>query len=113
MIRRPPRSTLLPYTTLFRSRETVAHENTTGLKGRGGNIDDAELAGLEVLNELFHRGRLSDADFHSDTQTASVRQDFLQRGHQLRVVLLGVRADTNELVAQAALALAVANVEAM
>src|SRR3712207_8070506 len=25
MIRRPPRSTLFPYTTLFRSRNTVAH----------------------------------------------------------------------------------------
>src|SRR3712207_8998321 len=26
MIRRPPRSTLFPYTTLFRSREDVGHE---------------------------------------------------------------------------------------
>ena len=25
MIRRPPRSTLFPYTTLFRSRETILH----------------------------------------------------------------------------------------
>src|SRR3712207_7548152 len=26
MIRRPPRSTLFPYTTLFRSRDVVAHQ---------------------------------------------------------------------------------------
>src|SRR3712207_7973546 len=32
MIRRPPRSTLFPYTTLFRSRKTVAKTNIT--KGR-------------------------------------------------------------------------------
>src|SRR2546430_12514145 len=28
MIRRPPRSTLFPYTTLFRSRSCAAHTNT-------------------------------------------------------------------------------------
>src|SRR5687768_17957429 len=32
MIRRPPRSTLFPYTTLFRSRRCLAHD----LRGRGG-----------------------------------------------------------------------------
>src|SRR2546422_3156526 len=30
MIRRPPRSTLFPYTTLFRSRETRAHADSLG-----------------------------------------------------------------------------------
>src|SRR5256885_12302129 len=30
MIRRPPRSTLFPYTTLFRSREDVAHDTALG-----------------------------------------------------------------------------------
>src|SRR5258708_24893497 len=37
MIRRPPRSTLFPYTTLFRS-------------------DDAADCGLELVGELVHRG---------------------------------------------------------
>src|SRR5258708_24703770 len=35
MIRRPPRSTLFPYTTLFRSRSTV-HEGNTGTMQKFG-----------------------------------------------------------------------------
>src|SRR2546421_13080427 len=34
MIRRPPRSTLFPYTTLFRSR--AAAQGVAGYRGRGG-----------------------------------------------------------------------------
>src|SRR2546425_8442507 len=33
MIRRPPRSTLFPYTTLFRSRNAVDTEEIEGLQG--------------------------------------------------------------------------------
>src|SRR3712207_7630240 len=35
MIRRPPRSTLFPYTTLFRSRSAVVTLGGRGLVGRG------------------------------------------------------------------------------
>src|SRR5256886_5871740 len=36
MIRRPPRSTLFPYTTLFRSEATIlSHERRHGTKGDG------------------------------------------------------------------------------
>src|SRR2546427_12277918 len=35
MIRRPPRSTLFPYTTLFRSRRGVAGGGVLGGRGRG------------------------------------------------------------------------------
>src|SRR5258705_4705989 len=34
MIRRPPRSTLFPYTTLFRSRRGSAASSSTGTPGR-------------------------------------------------------------------------------
>src|SRR3712207_7671980 len=34
MIRRPPRSTLFPYTTLFRSGPTIASEFTSGQRKR-------------------------------------------------------------------------------
>src|SRR2546429_2175989 len=44
MIRRPPRSTLFPYTTLFRSREPVEHLP----HGRHARLDDP---GLEVPGE--------------------------------------------------------------
>src|SRR3712207_7807837 len=36
MIRRPPRSTLFPYTTLFRSDPVLAHEGGGALAGRPG-----------------------------------------------------------------------------
>src|SRR5260221_9532025 len=36
MIRRPPRSTLFPYTTLFRSAPSLARRNCCRRLGRGG-----------------------------------------------------------------------------
>src|SRR3712207_7902140 len=45
MIRRPPRSTLFPYTTLFRSTLVLADEPTGALDSEGGH---------EVM-ELFRR----------------------------------------------------------
>src|SRR6266850_3915932 len=43
MIRRPPRSTLFPYTTLFRSRLSPANES-----GRNLAYPDAQLPGLAI-----------------------------------------------------------------
>src|SRR3712207_8492762 len=44
MIRRPPRSTLFPYTTLFRSDATGARRGELYASGGGGGgRDDAEL----------------------------------------------------------------------
>src|SRR3712207_8192858 len=42
MIRRPPRSTLFPYTTLFRSDRRGAVERHLGV-GRGGGVDRRRL----------------------------------------------------------------------
>src|SRR2546422_7718525 len=39
MIRRPPRSTLFPYTTLFRSRLPVGHELRRLVHGREDDLD--------------------------------------------------------------------------
>src|SRR3712207_8344332 len=47
MIRRPPRSTLFPYTTLFRSPEGV------GVQGVGG-----ELGGVPEVHRVVHVDRL-------------------------------------------------------
>src|SRR2546426_5002198 len=38
MIRRPPRSTLFPYTTLFRSRGPAVHERDGGLRVRAAAL---------------------------------------------------------------------------
>src|SRR3712207_6878678 len=54
MIRRPPRSTLFPYTTLFRSREP---EGVLGLLGGGrsagaeadGSVEGLDLDGLDPV----------------------------------------------------------------
>src|SRR2546422_4116637 len=51
MIRRPPRSTLFPYTTLFRSPEGVAL--LIDLAVRGGNLPGAPLRFLRARLELF------------------------------------------------------------
>src|SRR3712207_7478648 len=47
MRRRPPRSTLFPYTTLFRSRDR---------RGRAGGLAQDGL-GLELVAPAGHRGR--------------------------------------------------------
>src|SRR5688572_32322619 len=47
MIRRPPRSTLFPYTTLFRSREKRKHARITGC-----------VVGREELRRLHHANQL-------------------------------------------------------
>src|SRR5688572_31094668 len=55
MIRRPPRSTLFPYTTLFRSRQ--AKGGLVGLPA--GRHQDQCAAGKEVLSAAFwHREQL-------------------------------------------------------
>src|SRR2546425_8324107 len=60
MIRRPPRSTLFPYTTLFRS-----HPQRGGGMPRGGK-PDVELASLAAFRE-DRRGAV--ADIHSQRGT--------------------------------------------
>src|SRR2546427_13010549 len=61
MIRRPPRSTLFPYTTLFRSRETIRVEVANiqrqdgGVRGVAGvEHDVAEVRSEEHTSELSH-----------------------------------------------------------
>src|SRR2546422_2206102 len=50
MIRRPPRSTLFPYTTLFRSGDQIAAVRRVSVDaGREQRVDDGDLArGTEV-----------------------------------------------------------------
>src|SRR3712207_7528829 len=49
MIRRPPRSTLFPYTTLFRSEPRPARRRHRDVGGRGAARHDARLSGEAAL----------------------------------------------------------------
>src|SRR2546429_6792969 len=51
MIRRPPRSTLFPYTTLFRS--SMAVDRAIGPKGRLRPFDEMAADAWEVLVKAF------------------------------------------------------------
>src|SRR5256885_15170069 len=55
MIRRPPRSTLFPYTTLFRSvnRADVSHRK--GAYGRA-HFGESDLMGLEIAGTVVEVG---------------------------------------------------------
>src|SRR3712207_8300524 len=69
MIRRPPRSTLFPYTTLFRSLEDVAHLLGVGAVDRHRHALDEERV-LDVLERVLQReqpllaGLVGEGDHH-------------------------------------------------
>src|SRR2546426_12062638 len=74
MIRRPPRSTLFPYTTLFRSREDLALE-LHGLRQRlldeAAALDLGEIgAVLDALEGRRDLGRLDDVFLGHESQVA-------------------------------------------
>src|SRR2546430_12763425 len=52
MIRRPPRSTLFPYTTLFRSRADVASQRAT----QHGRLETAEADAVDAPQDLCQHG---------------------------------------------------------
>src|SRR3712207_8873405 len=61
MIRRPPRSTLFPYTTLFRSRppESDGQEHQHHVAGEAGDAEEpCARAGLLRLGLDLHLGQL-------------------------------------------------------
>src|SRR3712207_8348871 len=64
MIRRPPRSTLFPYTTLFRSYYGVL-DGITHVYGTGSPEHAAEVAKIDFVlrRELFERVRQPDTLF--------------------------------------------------
>src|SRR3712207_8726505 len=57
MIRRPPRSTLFPYTTLFRSRVEATRERHPVARSKAREVVGVEHAGGEALGPRLARGR--------------------------------------------------------
>src|SRR3712207_7736556 len=62
MIRRPPRSTLFPYTTLFRSHEAGWRKPALAKEPRRALLEQARCSGH--VNELSIDGPLSRVAFH-------------------------------------------------
>src|SRR3712207_8059323 len=55
MIRRPPRSTLFPYTTLFRSQPQPLEAGTDPLALFGGRLDEREPQATDAVPEQVER----------------------------------------------------------
>src|SRR5258705_394438 len=60
MIRRPPRSTLFPYTTLFRSGVASASDNNTQVEGGGGFSSSPVVVNDPQQGVLFINGTVVD-----------------------------------------------------
>src|SRR5256885_3865243 len=67
MIRRPPRSTLFPYTTLFRSQVQK------GRRGLGLLHDTARLHVQRVPHQTLFRGRFSPTSGRSEEHTSELQ----------------------------------------
>src|SRR2546430_11198569 len=70
MIRRPPRSTLFPYTTLFRSAVGGGHDAHVHRDGLGAAHGDG-LALLQHAQQLDLRGRGRSEEHTSELQSQS------------------------------------------
>src|SRR3989441_11530746 len=85
MIRRPPRSTLFPYTTLFRSTRPFS-KNSPMLRGGETFTGDDWQAGMDLTFELDLWGRLRRG-------TEAARAELLASEETRRVVLMTPVAD--------------------
>src|SRR3712207_8521065 len=75
MIRRPPRSTLFPYTTLFRSHARGAvSEQVLDLRGRG-RVVDRERCRAQVQRRRVEDQRLGTVGEHARHGVAAARSE--------------------------------------
>src|SRR2546422_3605449 len=67
MIRRPPRSTLFPYTTLFRSPRDIGGEADSDVDvfGRGASIDAEGARQVRLQIELVRLRKLQRSEEHT------------------------------------------------
>src|SRR5438046_9110655 len=89
MVRRPPRSTLFPYTTLFRSDLTV------GLQAAAAALAYARSTQGERLGHLVRLGRLTAAECLTLDETAVETLELLRAADgSVRNSLVGVLDET-------------------
>src|SRR2546422_2870799 len=114
MIRRPPRSTLFPYTTLFRSPTAVpnfaerrlrAERAAAAARGLGLRVLDREAGALDAVHVIdFRTGQQRSAlGIHDDLHTASFDDSVIVRRLRLEghAVLIAVAAAAFHIDAQA------------
>src|SRR3989442_6799736 len=100
MIRRPPRSTLFPYTTLFRSRLRAAGDRDDLLDGRRlervGQTIIRDNREAEHAHPLVHRGdhRGAPGDARSEEHTSELQS----RPHLVCRLLLEKKKTTDTLL---------------
>src|SRR2546430_8780467 len=78
MIRRPPRSTLFPYTTLFRSVDLVAREGASAVQRREDPLAErsgADTRGVDALGEDAEHARADVDDRLRTDVLAEVRSE--------------------------------------
>src|SRR5256885_6130203 len=74
MIRRPPRSTLFPYTTLFRSQPRLYHEDVRPAGDRRGHEEqDDPRAGIRSVGRTRGEGRRRSGDDAGQRDRKSTR----------------------------------------
>src|SRR5260370_20398151 len=72
MIRRPPRSTLFPYTTLFRSRQAGRLQTTAEPGDQAGVVDLMAFVACQPLDHL-EDGRASECGIRSEEHTSQLQ----------------------------------------
>src|SRR2546430_12421140 len=73
MIRRPPRSTLFPYTTLFRSRDDVAEHRHQRSKLGAPDRGDRDAGGLENLVHFLMVSTVTGSPSRSEEHTSELQ----------------------------------------
>src|SRR2546430_12841186 len=95
MIRRPPRSTLFPYTTLFRSRQ-VGEARRAFLRGDGERMDAAALDVVGRRAEAVeHHVHLAADEVRSEEHTSELQS---QSNLVCRLLLEKKKTDKNALL---------------
>src|SRR3712207_9287087 len=91
MIRRPPRSTLFPYTTLFRPRSVLVCESKNGVcatcygrdLARGTPVNHGEAVGVIAAQSIGEPGtQLTMRTFHIGGAGQNPDSSFLQSGFE-------------------------------
>src|SRR2546426_3863938 len=73
MIRRPPRSTLFPYTTLFRSRSNESRQRAYGHRHTGSHVPGVEWRRLPRIRDDGHGRRQAGARLRSEEHTSELQ----------------------------------------